>query len=47
MQGKIALEEHFAVPDTLGSVRGVIGETEWAADVRRRLVDQLIIAEKG
>jgi 2,3-dihydroxybenzoate decarboxylase len=39
VQGKIALEEHFAVPDTLGSVAGVIGETEWAADVRRRLVD--------
>jgi 2,3-dihydroxybenzoate decarboxylase len=39
VQGKIALEEHFAIPETLGSVKGIIGQTEWAAEVRRRLVD--------
>jgi 2,3-dihydroxybenzoate decarboxylase len=47
MQGKIALEEHFAVADTMGDVQRIIGETGWAADVRRRLIDmaELRLAE--
>ena len=38
MQGKIALEEHFAVPETLVNPRGTYGERTWA-EIRGRLID--------
>jgi 2,3-dihydroxybenzoate decarboxylase len=30
MDGKIGLEEHFAIPDTLGDSRGALSEKDWA-----------------
>ncbi len=38
MQGKIGLEEHFAVPDTALNPRGTYAETTWA-ELKRRLLD--------
>ena len=36
MQGKIALEEHFAVPESAGNPRGTYAEHTWA-ELKRRL----------
>ncbi len=38
MDGKIGLEEHFAIEDTLGDSENFIGSDRWA-DVRQRLLD--------
>jgi 2,3-dihydroxybenzoate decarboxylase len=38
MQGKIVLEEHFAVPETAENPRGIFTPNAWA-DLRRRLLD--------
>ena len=38
MQGKIGLEEHFAMEDTLGDSRGFVPDGIWA-DLRSRLLD--------
>jgi 2,3-dihydroxybenzoate decarboxylase len=38
MDGKIGLEEHFAIPDTIQDSRGFVGEDIWA-DLRPRLLD--------
>jgi 2,3-dihydroxybenzoate decarboxylase len=38
MQGKIALEEHFAMPDTIGDSKGFVGPETWKI-LERRLLD--------
>jgi len=38
MNGKIGLEEHFAIPETLDGARGFVGEATWI-DIRERLLD--------
>jgi predicted TIM-barrel fold metal-dependent hydrolase len=38
MQGKIGLEEHFAIPDTLNDSRGFLPDDVWPV-LRRRLTD--------
>jgi gamma-resorcylate decarboxylase len=38
MKGKIGLEEHFAMEDTLGDSRGFVPEATWG-DLRSRLLD--------
>jgi len=38
MQGKIGLEEHFAIPDTLNDSRGFLGEHVWP-ELEKRLMD--------
>jgi len=38
MQGKIVLEEHFAIPETAANPRGTYGERTWA-ELKRRLLD--------
>ena len=38
MQGKIALEEHFAIPDTLQDSAGFLPESYWP-ELKRRLLD--------
>jgi gamma-resorcylate decarboxylase len=38
MQGKIALEEHFAIPDTLADSAGFVPESHWP-ELRDRLLD--------
>jgi gamma-resorcylate decarboxylase len=38
MDGKIGLEEHFAIPDTVGDSRGFVGEETWR-DLHARLID--------
>jgi predicted TIM-barrel fold metal-dependent hydrolase len=38
MQGKIALEEHFAVPDTALNPRGTYSDVTWA-ELKRRLLE--------
>ena len=38
MNGKIGLEEHFAISDTLADARGFVGEAIWG-DLRERLLD--------
>lgn len=38
MQGKVALEEHFAIPDTLADSKGFFPETIWG-ELRDRLID--------
>jgi 2,3-dihydroxybenzoate decarboxylase len=38
MQGKVALEEHFAIPDTLQDSRGYFPDDVWA-EVRDRVLD--------
>ena len=38
MQGKIALEEHFAIPETLGDSRGYFPDRVWA-EVKSRVMD--------
>ena len=38
MQGKIALEEHFAIPDTIGDSKGFVGPDTWKI-LERRLLD--------
>ena len=38
MGGKIGLEEHFAITDTIGDSRGFVGEETWI-DLRARLFD--------
>ena len=38
MDGKIGLEEHFAITDTIGDSRGFVGEETWI-DLRARLFD--------
>src|SRR5207237_10861604 len=38
MQGKIALEEHFAIPDTLMDSAGFVPDTYWP-ELKDRLLD--------
>jgi 2,3-dihydroxybenzoate decarboxylase len=38
MQGKIVVEEHFAIPETLGDSRGVWSEETWT-ELRMRVLD--------
>ena len=38
MQGKIALEEHFAIPDTLADSRGYFPDRVWQ-EVKSRVLD--------
>jgi 2,3-dihydroxybenzoate decarboxylase len=38
MQGKIGLEEHFAIPDTLGDSKGFLPDKIWA-ELQDRLID--------
>src|SRR6185369_6590348 len=38
MNGKIGLEEHFAISDTVDGARGFVDETAWV-DLRARLLD--------
>jgi gamma-resorcylate decarboxylase len=38
MNGKIGLEEHFAISDTVADARGFVGEAIWS-DLRERLLD--------
>ena len=38
MQGKIALEEHFALPETVDNPRGIFSPGSWA-ELERRLLD--------
>lgn len=38
MDGKIGLEEHFAIEDTIGDSHGFVGEAAWI-DLRARLLD--------
>ena len=38
MKGKIALEEHFAIQDTLQDSAGFLPESVWA-ELSRRLLD--------
>ena len=38
MKGKIGLEEHFAISDTVDGARGFVDETAWV-DLRARLLD--------
>ena len=38
MQGKVALEEHFAIPDTLMDSFGFLGDTVWE-ELKSRLLD--------
>ena len=38
MQGKIALEEHFAIPETLMDSAGFVPESYWP-ELRERLLD--------
>jgi 2,3-dihydroxybenzoate decarboxylase len=38
MQGKIALEEHFAIPDTLNDSKGYLPDYTWA-ELRERILD--------
>ncbi len=39
MDGKIALEEHWAVEETLHTSVKLVGEGDYWTDVRRRLLD--------
>ncbi|MDA0239964.1 MAG: amidohydrolase family protein [Proteobacteria bacterium] len=39
MQGKIALEEHFAIPDTMGDSQGIVGASASWDDLSKRLLD--------
>lgn len=39
MQGKIALEEHWAVQETLEGNRGMPANNDWMRDVQRRMLD--------
>ena len=38
MQGKIALEEHFAIAETLGDSRGYFPDETWT-ELRERVLD--------
>ena len=38
MQGKIALEEHFAIPETLMDSAGFVPESYWP-ELKERLLD--------
>ncbi len=38
MQGKIGLEEHFAIPETLNDSKGFLGEAVWP-ELQKRLLD--------
>ncbi|HEY6822345.1 MAG TPA: amidohydrolase family protein [Burkholderiales bacterium] len=38
MQGKIGLEEHFAIPETLNDSRGYLGDNVWP-ELEKRLMD--------
>src|SRR6185295_9631971 len=38
MQGKIGLEEHFAIPETLGDSKGFLGDAVWP-ELEKRLLD--------
>jgi predicted TIM-barrel fold metal-dependent hydrolase len=38
MQGKVALEEHFAIPDTLADSAGFVPESHWA-ELKGRILD--------
>jgi 2,3-dihydroxybenzoate decarboxylase len=38
MQGKIGLEEHFAIPDTLNDSKGYLGDNVWP-ELEKRLMD--------
>jgi 2,3-dihydroxybenzoate decarboxylase len=38
MQGKIGLEEHFAIPDTLNDSKGFLGDNVWP-ELEKRLMD--------
>ena len=38
MQGKIGLEEHFAIPETLGDSKGFLSDAVWP-ELERRLLD--------
>ena len=47
MQDKIALEEHFALAETVADAERIVGGTAWWAECRRRLLDldELRLAE--
>ena len=36
MQGKIGLEEHFAIPETLSDSKGFLGDAVWPVEVLLR-----------
>jgi len=38
MQGKIGLEEHFAIPETLSDSKGFLGDAVWP-ELEKRLLD--------
>ncbi|HYX66762.1 MAG TPA: amidohydrolase, partial [Burkholderiales bacterium] len=38
MKGKIGLEEHFAIPDTLSDSKGFLGDAVWP-ELESRLMD--------
>jgi 2,3-dihydroxybenzoate decarboxylase len=38
MQGKIGLEEHFAIPETLNDSKGYLGDNVWP-ELEKRLMD--------
>src|SRR4030095_11920085 len=38
MEGKIGLEEHFAIPETLGDSKGFLGDAVWP-ELEKRLLD--------
>ena len=38
MQGKIGLEEHFAIPDTLSDSKGFLADNTWP-ELESRLMD--------
>ena len=38
MQGKIGLEEHFAIPDTLSDSKGFLADATWP-ELESRLMD--------
>ena len=38
MQGKIGLEEHFAIPDTLNDSKGFLADATWP-ELESRLID--------
>ena len=38
MKGKIGLEEHFAIPDTLNDSKGFLGDHVWP-ELEKRLLD--------
>lgn len=39
MEGKVTLEEHWAIEETLGSNLRIAGVSDWLKEVHRRLQD--------